>query len=169
MNVVFDLDGTLADIEHRKHHILGENKNWEQFYLDCDGDTDIYPVRRIFEEMYHAPPVCVEVWSGRSEGENGIVRAKTLAWFKERIGPNIYIHTTGKFFDCEHTQMALRMRPHENYMPDYELKKKWLMESRSQGQDVNLVFEDRQQVVDMWREEGVTCLQLIRNNWANDH
>ena len=45
----------------------------------------------------------------------------------------------------------------KDYTPDQDLKKKWLY---SFGKDrVLFVVDDRQRVVDMWRAEGITCLQ----------
>ena len=36
--VIFDLDGTLALIDHRTHHIRGKEKDWKAFYEACDQD-----------------------------------------------------------------------------------------------------------------------------------
>jgi hypothetical protein len=39
MDVVVDLDGTLADCTHRLHHIRGERaKNWDAFFAACHLD-----------------------------------------------------------------------------------------------------------------------------------
>lgn len=39
MFVVFDLDGTLADGDHRLHHITGETKDWRAFFAACGDDS----------------------------------------------------------------------------------------------------------------------------------
>ena len=52
------------------------------------------------------------------------------------------------------------MREHRDYTPDNPLKKICLDEARKQGAPPHLVFDDRQKVVDMWREEGVPCIQV---------
>jgi hypothetical protein len=36
---IFDLDGTIAHIDHRKHFIEGERKSWSRFYKACVDDT----------------------------------------------------------------------------------------------------------------------------------
>ena len=36
--VIFDLDGTLADIDHRLHFIQNGNKQWDEFYAACPND-----------------------------------------------------------------------------------------------------------------------------------
>jgi hypothetical protein len=39
MDVVVDLDGTLADCTHRLHHVRGHGrKNWEAFFAGCHLD-----------------------------------------------------------------------------------------------------------------------------------
>ena len=39
MDVVVDLDGTVADCTHRLHHIRGRGrKNWDAFFAGCDLD-----------------------------------------------------------------------------------------------------------------------------------
>lgn len=42
MNIVFDLDGTLADDSHRKHYLDRDPKDWNGFYDACDGDNPAY-------------------------------------------------------------------------------------------------------------------------------
>ena len=51
------------------------------------------------------------------------------------------------------------MRPQNQlYLPDNDLKQGWL---DTIGKDnVAMVFDDRQQVVDMWRQNGLTCFQV---------
>jgi hypothetical protein len=51
-----------------------------------------------------------------------------------------------------------------HFMPDNELKKQFLDEHVN-IEDVFLVVDDRQQVVDMWRKEGLTCLQVAEGNF----
>jgi hypothetical protein len=51
------------------------------------------------------------------------------------------------------------MRPQEHlFMPDNDLKQMWLDDI---GVDnVAMVFDDRNQVVDMWRQNGLTTFQV---------
>lgn len=30
--IIFDIDGTLANIDHRLHHLEGFNPNWKSFF-----------------------------------------------------------------------------------------------------------------------------------------
>jgi len=41
MNIIFDIDGTLADCTHRLHFIQGETKDWEAFFAAAKYDRAI--------------------------------------------------------------------------------------------------------------------------------
>lgn len=137
MFVVFDFDGTLALIEHRRHHISGPKKDYDAFFDACMNDSPNWPVVHAFHAHFRAGHR-VEIWSGRSD----IVRDKSEGWLHRlRIG-------------AEH---LTRMRPHGDYTKDYVLKEQWLRESNPQP---DVIYDDRQSVVDMWRRNGVACFQV---------
>jgi phosphoglycolate phosphatase-like HAD superfamily hydrolase len=46
--VIFDLDGTLMNIEHRMHFIKETPKDYHAFYKACSGDTPIPQVVTMF-------------------------------------------------------------------------------------------------------------------------
>lgn len=48
MKVIFDLDGTIADINHRTHFVRGGNKDWESFFAGCVADVPNAPVVAAF-------------------------------------------------------------------------------------------------------------------------
>ena len=52
------------------------------------------------------------------------------------------------------------MRPAGDRTSGAELKRAWLHEPRIKL--VDFVFEDDAAVVEMWRDEGVPCLQITR-------
>jgi hypothetical protein len=142
--IIFDLDGTIALIDHRRHFVEGEKKDWDAFYQACDGDRFNWPVVRLLKRLYgHHPPIeRIEIWSGRCES----VRAKTLSWLERDELP----------YD------RLRMRPKGDFTPDDELKRRWLDEHNAErGWDkVSIVFDDRDKVVAMWRSQGICCCQV---------
>lgn len=137
MNVIFDLDGTLANCEHRVKHLQGPVKDWEAFYADCHLDEPIEPMVTVARTLSHVH--MFQIWTGRTEA----VRAKTTDWLWAqglRIRP---IH--------------LRMRPVGDHRPDFELKTEWLDEGTFVP---DIIFEDRASVVAMWRERGILCAQV---------
>lgn len=151
---IFDLDGTLALIEHRKHFVERDRKSnfaggitcdWRSFYAACDQDQPNEPVIRVMETLRHNG---AEVWifSGRSDE----VRDKTEAW--------LCAHTS---FMSHELHTALTMRAEGDYTPDDVLKKKWLdgmlLDDRER---LTAAFDDRDRVVKMWRDNGVMCFQV---------
>ncbi len=166
--IIFDLDGTLADIRHRRHFVevkdyhdeikpKGWKPDWDAFHKACVEDVpnekiiSLYQVLRFNEQFrrssvpaYSGIPVDnFEIWSGRDES----VRKKTAIW----------LNKYGVIYD------KLRMRPHGDHCPDVELKKRWLDEVGKEN--VLMVFDDRDRLVKMWRDEGITCLQVAEGNF----
>lgn len=147
MNIVFDLDGTLADCQRRLHFIQGEEKDWNLFYAACGDDRPIWPLVYVLKACLAAEHR-VEIWSGRRED----VRRTTYDWFK-RHG----ISLAGV--------AALRMRPENDHSEDCDLKKSWLKAAMAADQKPDLVFEDRQQVVDMFRSHGILVAQVAEGKF----
>lgn len=144
---IFDLDGTLAQIEHRKYMLEDKHdpNRWRRFYAACDKDE---PCAAVINTMNSLRIAGCEVWifSGRSDE----VRPQTVAWLCE--------HTSFMAHDLE---TALTMRREGDYTVDDELKLSWLesmlIEDRNR---LVAVFDDRNRVVEMWRKAGVPCFQV---------
>ena len=50
-------------------------------------------------------------------------------------------------------------------MPDDDLKQNWLDSLFSNKDDIFAVFDDRQKVVDMWRNNGLNVFQVADGNF----
>lgn len=141
--VIFDLDGTLADIEERRSISMLPNgkMNWGKFFNpdNIKLDKPNWPVISAFRAMRQFGYKCI-ILSGRSD----VTKDVTLDWL-DKYG--IYPHD-------------IKMRPGNDYTPDDILKKTWLDELRNTGHDISCVYDDRDKVVKMWRENGVTCFQV---------
>lgn len=149
---IFDLDGTLALIEHRRHFVERERgkQDWIGFYAACVNDEPNAPVIRVMESLRRFADVWI--FSGRSDE----VRPQTVAWLVK--------HTSfsSSDFDCAFgTQDVLTMRQEGDYTADDILKRTWL-DSMLDEDRKRLVcsFDDRDRVVQMWRDAGVTCFQV---------
>lgn len=140
MFVVFDLDGTLALCAHRQHYLERQPKDYDAFYAACVDDALCVPVLRALMAHWNMGHR-VEIWSGRSDQ----VMVETIDWL-ERHGI--------------HPGFLARMRRTGDHRPDVVLKREWLREARADGGAPNLVYDDRDAVVAMWREEGITCFQV---------
>lgn len=198
--IIFDLDGTLADCEHRRHFVdlkKAEEKgiceedvycdmggyqshgwfytndpdrrwkpNWSAFYEACDKDTPIEPVINILDGIYFNSKdekfflQNVQIWSCRCES----VREKTIEWLNKHI-----------LFEGIAKKMTVKMRPVGDSTPDDVLKERWFDEynlnlypplipcsdnvmdgfTYKRNDPVEMVFDDRKKVVEMWRRRGI--------------
>ena len=151
MFVIFDLDGTLANIEHRLHHLDKEDMHgnkrkpdWDSFHQFCTRDLPIWPIIRIFKALREQRHT-VEIWSGRSDK----VRAETQNWLTaHEIHPD-----------------NVMMRPAGDNTPDHQLKERWLHKLIADGITPDLVFDDRARLVEMWRRNGIQCCQVAEGQF----
>lgn len=165
--IIFDLDGTLANIQHRRHFVTNPNygwssgdpipgspeawkPDWDSFHKACVDDAPNVAVIKLLELLidsqssdFSTEDFDIEIWSGRDES----VRRQTVGWLKKN----------------EIVYKRLRMRPHGDHCPDTVLKKRWLNEVGKEN--VLMVFDDRDRLVKMWRDEGLTCLQVAEGNF----
>ncbi len=152
--IVFDLDGTLADCDHRHHLIQGAAREtseaWTEFYRRCVDDKPVRVLCDLLPQIARAREV--QIWSARSDE----VRAQTEQWLDEHVFHGTYWRDPLATF----TGVKLRMRQGSDKRSDIELKEAWLMDWRAQGLEVDIVFEDRNRVVEMWRSNGVVCAQV---------
>jgi hypothetical protein len=144
MDVIVDLDGTLADCGHRLHHIrAGGAKNWDAFFAACHLDQPhevvVALVRALKSE--HRLIFC----SGRPEKS----RAATEAWLERHLG----------------LRGPLYMRGDRDRRGDDIVKRELLARIRADGFAPELAIDDRQRVVDMWRAEGLVCAQVAAGDF----
>lgn len=136
---IFDIDGTLANIEHRTHYVRNGNHDWDKFYSEIEFDAPRPEVIRLsqwyWDNGYH-----VILCSGRPEH----TREATVKW----------LHENNVVYE------ELHMRLDNDYRADYIVKKEMLDYIVSQGFDIEAVYDDRQQVVDMWRENDIPVFQV---------
>jgi uncharacterized HAD superfamily protein len=141
--VLVDIDGTLADVRHRLHHIRGGGrKNWKAFFEGMDRDTPIASIIAWVQSL--VPQHEIVILTGRPEQ----YRARTIAWLNKQQVP----------FD------VLVMRGNGDHRPDYEMKRDVL--DRVPKHRIKLVIEDRPPVCDMWLKQGVRCV-LVNSDEAN--
>jgi len=141
--VIFDLDGTLAIIDKRRAKAALPNgkMNWDVFFApeNIQLDEPNWPVIESFKAMKDAG-FRVGIFSGR----DNISMAETIEWLEAHgIEPDF-----------------LRMRKNGSFVPDDKLKKLWLDDILANGNEVMCTFDDRDKVVKMWRDNGITCFQV---------
>lgn len=137
--IVFDIDGTIANCEHRLHHIQKHPKDWAAFFAACADDEPINHIIELANALYHAGHNIVLV-SGRSDSVKDI----TQEWLDRHFTP----------YD------ALYMRPAKDHKDDDKLKLEMLAQLRADGWEPIMAFDDRSRVVNAWREAGIPCAQV---------
>jgi len=146
--VIFDLDGTLANIDARRKLATKDNgkMNWDVFFDPTNISLDL-PNQPVIEmaKTLHKEGKKIVIFSGRSKATKDV----TAEWLEKNDVP----------FD------VMKMRPTGHpwaFMPDDKLKKGWL-DDIFPGKQINrilCVFDDRTKVVNMWRENGLSCFQV---------
>lgn len=146
--IICDIDGTIADCEHRRHYITNKPKNHDAFYAGVRDDKPIGKIIYLLGTLleYHIPPSLIFV-TGRPER----TRKDTEWWLSEYL--HLYPHDYQMF-----------MRKDKDYRQDYMVKQD-ILDKYIDKSKVLFVLDDRDQVVQMWRRNGLTCLQVAEGNF----
>jgi len=163
--VIFDLDGTLADIEIRRKKSIKPNgkMDWDIFFHPDNIQYD-KPVHAIVHlvQMYYHDDYKVVIFSGRNDRSWN----ETKLWLKRyEIPYDLLVMRPDKFKSksfpvADGNPATSDMR----FMPDEILKKK-MLDTFVDINDVLFVVDDRQKVVDMWRDLGLVVLQPAPGNF----
>jgi predicted kinase len=168
--VIVDIDGTLSEPGGRLRHVKGTytckpdckatelqrckghcqacgakfTPRWDLFHAEVDKDAPKPRIAKLVKCL--SLHYWIIIVSGRSP-EHGC-GIKTEDWLEQHLGIP-YLH--------------LFMRQSGDYKPDYEHKKEIL--DLLPKHRIAFCLDDRQQVVDMWRENGLTCLQVANGDF----
>lgn len=143
MLVVFDIDGTLANIEHRLGYVRSKPKNWAAFDAGIPNDKVNAPVAAVFHQMVDAGHAVI-LASGRNERS----RAATEQWLAE---------------NKLRGYQKLYMRKADDFRGDDIVKQEILDEIiRDYGKKPDMVFDDRPRVVRMWRDAGIFVFNVYQ-------
>jgi predicted kinase len=125
--IVCDLDGTLCDIEHRRHFVAQTPKDWKGFFDSIPADT----LRGDVAEMVRNKKVIFV--SARPEN----YRTQTEDWLLKHGFINMLI-----------------MREAGDKRPDTEVKSD-IYDKYLKNLDIVEVIDDRPCVIEMWRSKGL--------------
>jgi len=179
MDIVFDLDGTLADATHRLHwikqpaeqirdHVVPDFKpDWDSFLLDehVARDTPMPQTWHILESLlFDIPENRVIFITGRKETS----RNMTYKWLTEPTCP-VRAWCSNFWSDRRKSGGApgpvIYMRSNDDRRPSEVAKRDALNRARLDGYDPKLAFEDRKTDTAMWRSEGLLCCQVAEGNY----
>ncbi len=135
--IIVDLDGTLADIGHRRHHVEEQPKDWQSFFESMTLDPINSWCRTLMLAM-HKEGFRIALVSGRPDSYERAIRE----WLMKYSVP----------------YQSLHLRREKDLRPDDTVKREILLRDFKK-EDILFVVDDRESVVKMWRREGLVCLQ----------
>jgi hypothetical protein len=162
MNIICDLDGTIA-LDHGRVHYLyrdgcpkfkyaasdkyicsckPEDRDWKSYFEACDTDE---PNMGVIALLHHIKPHKINIFSGRSQ----TVAEKTIEWLKKYRVPYDY----------------LQMRAPDSRVADDIMKIKWADDFGLTPANTLFILEDRTRVVEAWRAKGFRCFQVADGNF----
>lgn len=136
---IVDLDGTLANTDHRQHYMEAKKKDWKNFYAEMVNDQPNHDILWIVESWANRG-VPILLCTGRPEE----YRPFTVGWLERFRVPyhKLYMRQTGDF------------------RADDIIKLELLAQMQTDGFDPNIALDDRDRVVKAWRAVGIRCLQV---------
>jgi hypothetical protein len=131
---IFDLDGTLCDVEHRRKFVTTNPKNWNAWDAGLVNDPVNIAVAVVYRTLCESQRANMIIVSGRSED----YKEQTGKWlFENRLYyDEIYMRKSGDNRDDAIVKSEIAD----------EIEKKF---------NIIAVFDDRLKVVKMWQERGI--------------
>ena len=134
--IIVDIDGTIADMNG-----IRDPFEWDKVDQDKPHEDVIDLINAWVDAKLN---VNIIVLSGR----DSVCRDKTMQWLD-------------KYFSVD----GLFMREEGDVRPDWIVKQELYFEHIQPKYHVNAVFDDRNQVVEMWRKIGLRCYQVANGNF----
>ena len=144
-DVIFDVEGTLMNIEHRRHHVEQKPRDFDAFREDMIYDTpnmDVVMMAKLLKDAGHS----ILIATGRLAKD----KALTLKQLRD----------AGVEYDAVFFRAV-----EEQYKPDHEIKEQMLADMKEWGFNPTMAFDDRDRVVDMWRRNGLRVFQVDKGDF----
>lgn len=144
--IIVDIDGTIADMDHR----LAYKKDKEKFYDLSKYDKPMIGTIDLVKR--YAKTIDVQIIFVTSRPE--FAREITMDWLEAYV------------FDVSpEYNYIMHMRPEGDHRQDSLVKRDIYEKHVVDNYEVLFVIEDRKRVVDMWRSIGLLCLQTCEGNY----
>lgn len=135
--VIFDMDGTLANVSGIRHHLVAKNyrKDFEAFHRES---VNVPPHPEVVNaaQVAHLLGLSVLVVTARKH----MWRHQTAWWLAMHGVPSD----------------ALYMRGNHDQRKDYEVKRDILQQIRARFEPIH-AWDDNPAIVRLWGEEGIPC------------
>lgn len=148
--VICDIDGTLSKVGDRLKFLKQNPPDWDSFYEDCFEDEPIPAICDLVSEINRECLYLVIFITGRRES----VREKTVRWLRNNLL---------SYYSVEREELL--MRANDDYRHDIEVKPELALKAGLTPEKVAFILEDRDSMVEKWRELGYTCLQVAKGDF----
>ena len=153
--VIFDLDGTLANVEHRRRFKDDGSFDWKYFNdpENIKNDTLNKNITDLFLKIRSFGIYNIVICTARMGNINDFngTGKETREWLEK----NCLVYPGSKIF----------MRKLNDFREDFIVKKEMLDNLLKLGHEIAFAVDDRDQVVKMWRDNGITCLQCANGSF----
>jgi hypothetical protein len=138
---IYDVDGTLANVDPYLHYVRGSNKDYDAFH---EASIDALPNIEVLEMLNNSVSdgYSVIIVTSRKEKYRGL----TSMWLAKN---NITSH-------------ALFMRANDDNRPDYEAKKD-MLDKITHLWDVTHAVDDNPNVIRLWEDNNIVTTKI--GNW----
>jgi phosphoglycolate phosphatase-like HAD superfamily hydrolase len=135
---IFDVDGTLANVDPYLHLVRGSNRDYDAFHK---ASIDALPNIKVVEMLNNAvaDKFAVLIVTSRKEKYRGL----TSLWLEKN---NLRSH-------------ALFMRADDDNRPDYEAKKD-MLDKITEHWDVFHAVDDNPNVIRLWEDNGIPTTKI---------
>jgi len=140
--VICDIDGTIANNDHRQHYLEGK-KDWEGFFSELINDEPIFPIINKVIEEYNTGKEIVFL-TGRPERYRNV----TTEWLK-------------RYFDFEIKLLMRKNKDHKNKL----IIKREIFELNFNVKDIFLIFENDKELIAMWEDIGANIFDVNESDY----
>jgi HAD superfamily, subfamily IIIB (Acid phosphatase) len=137
--VIFDIDGTLMNEEHRAE--FRDTKQWDKYFPLCINDT---PFQHIVDLTHEYKNKGYEVW---------VMSGRPVSCEKETL---YSLKNAGVYFD------HIKLRGEGNFIPDYVIKPAWAKKMIGIPR-IKAVYDDTNKVIDAFRKLGLNVIDVTES------
>lgn len=136
--IICDLDGTLA--------LFGDANPYDRNFLEDVVNKPVLSIIQNFSDMHQIIFV---------SGRKSKFRKQTIQWLREQLG----------WLTKDIDEFLFMPRADDDNRKDVIIKQE-IYEARIKGKyNILFILDDRNQVVDFWRSQGLTCFQVAPGNF----
>lgn len=138
--VIFDVDGTLCDVETIRHLVTDTTRNFDAFHR---ASVDCPPHQWVIDAL------------NKHRADGKAILIVTARQFQYRWITHFWLKFAGVGgYD------QLYMRPDGDYRPDADVKAGLLRMIKQDGYNPTLAYEDRLSVAEVWKSAGIEVVMV---------